>query len=560
MKTRMFYLLSFFAMTILACTGPGKNSVSLPSSSTEALSISKTLTSTELRVLQTRKEPQSSAQYSYMDDAVVSSDKKVVNKTPGISNWEKIREQYNVPVTLFTISPSVADTLVYAPSGTTIIIPPYAFIDQNGKVITDSVTIEYREFHTIKEIFFSGINMEYLISDEKNIFESNGMYELNVSYQNEPAEIKDDQPLVLNMALNGSNEGYNFYVLNKTNNDWSENKEAIVDNTRNEEKYYTEEIIYEKPSLGIKMLDKSVWGKYTWGKANDTYFQLVFNPKMYPELVRFEQAVFQVHQTGKEFTTSMGLNYATKKVNTQATEYILCNEMLITAVKEKSGYVSFAMKSKDFNETFEAIIYVPELKTEQDFLRTLLSFESAQKAELYNRNSKREKKLTEHTNYTYVPTKTALTQNLITSITGFEGAVYVKSPGIGNWDKPYPYIGPPLANERQIVADVEFQGNHAPVGKIYVADVLRNRMITVSEKDEGKYRFNIAKDAEMMIWTVDESGNAGMLTDKEIDLEALKTKPKIKLPVYKMEELSNKLESFSAKVLDNKKEGEIGMK
>lgn len=548
MKTRMFYFLSFFIAAIYSCT-PGNNKIS-------GIHFS---SSTPPTAKETVFQLSNNDSPSYTETRAVNqsiSTRLVPIKKQGAGNsWETMQKKYNVPMATFTISAHDFDTIIYQPSGTQLIIPAYAF-EQSGKVLNDSVTIEYREFHNIKEIFFSGINMEYLVSTEKNIFESNGMYELRVSHHGQPAEIVDTRPLVINMSVNGDNTPYNFYTLNETTNTWTDNKDAIVDAkmVNHQEKIFTEQIVFEKPNLGIKILDKSVWNRLTWGKANDTYFNLVYNPKMYPDLDKFHDIVFQVHQTNKEFMTTLGTNYAEKKFNGNNPEYILCNEMLIKSMKNKSGYVTIQFQSTDFNATIEAIAYIPELKSEMDFFKTMISFESTQAYELFNRNSKREKKLVESYKQNYIPNKQAETIDLISNATGFSAPIYAKSPGIGNWDKPYPFLGPPAPGERQLIANIQFEDNHADVGKVFVADVTKNRLVPVSEKQEGKFRFNIDKNAEMMIWTVDEFGKAGLVMATEINLEDLNKRPLIELPVYTADELAKKLDLFGGKILDNKTE------
>jgi hypothetical protein len=113
-------------------------------------------------------------------------------------------------------------------SGSTVTIPAHALVDKNGKEVEGMVRFEYREFHTPKEIFFSGIPMEYEVNDEKCFFESAGMLEINAYNDEEKLFIKEGEEISFSMSTDNTNEGVMLYELNPKTKKWKEVSKAEV--------------------------------------------------------------------------------------------------------------------------------------------------------------------------------------------------------------------------------------------------------------------------------------------------------------------------------------------
>lgn len=61
--------------------------------------------------------------------------------------------------TTFRINPSLHTTLE-TPNGSSVVIPANALIDENGKLVSENVTITFKQYHSILDIITSGIPMD----------------------------------------------------------------------------------------------------------------------------------------------------------------------------------------------------------------------------------------------------------------------------------------------------------------------------------------------------------------------------------------------------------------
>ena len=87
----------------------------------------------------------------------------------------------------------------HQPTGTHIVIPANALVDENGNTVTGKVTLKFREFQNAREIFLSGIPMQ-LKEDRSNYFSSAGMMELRVFKEDKPLQIAKDKKVEVELA------------------------------------------------------------------------------------------------------------------------------------------------------------------------------------------------------------------------------------------------------------------------------------------------------------------------------------------------------------------------
>jgi hypothetical protein len=88
---------------------------------------------------------------------------------------------------------------LHLPTGTHIVIPSNALVDDNGNKVTGNVTARFREFHTPGEILHSGIPMQFG-DDRTDYFSSGGMMELRISQHGEDLKLADNQKVQVDLA------------------------------------------------------------------------------------------------------------------------------------------------------------------------------------------------------------------------------------------------------------------------------------------------------------------------------------------------------------------------
>ena len=87
------------------------------------------------------------------------------------------------------------------PTGSSITIPSNAFVNKNGKPVSDSVDVKYREFHDPLEIFLSGIPMHYDSAGKANTLESAGMIEILAFDKGDNLSLNEQTPIKIKMRI-----------------------------------------------------------------------------------------------------------------------------------------------------------------------------------------------------------------------------------------------------------------------------------------------------------------------------------------------------------------------
>jgi Leucine-rich repeat (LRR) protein len=106
-------------------------------------------------------------------------------------------------------------------NNTLISIPKDAFVDGNGKIITEPVTIKYREFRNPAEIFLSGIPMGYDSAGISTTFESGGMFEFKATTVQGTEVFPNDKSLIeIDFNSVSSDTDFNEYSFDETTNKW----------------------------------------------------------------------------------------------------------------------------------------------------------------------------------------------------------------------------------------------------------------------------------------------------------------------------------------------------
>jgi hypothetical protein len=126
-------------------------------------------------------------------------------------------------------------------SGTSIIIPPMAFVDKKGKPVKGEVVVNYTEYRDPVDFILGGIPMSYLDKGKMYRFNSGGMFKITASLNGEPIYVKQGEQLEVNFALTARLPNMNFYRFDSLSGQWIElakitgPKEKTSNNKRSKE-------------------------------------------------------------------------------------------------------------------------------------------------------------------------------------------------------------------------------------------------------------------------------------------------------------------------------------
>ncbi|TXB66190.1 hypothetical protein FRY74_06350 [Vicingus serpentipes] len=195
-------------------------------------------------------------------------------------------------------------------NGTRIVLPPNILVDSNGNEVVGEIEIRFREVLNQKDIFMSGMPMNYNENGEEYVFESGGMFEVLAYQNNNPIYIKEGKSISVALASEQAGDNFNLYYLNPQTNEWDfKGKDEIgysrevirqkldslnlVEDQKIEEK---EQILAE-----LKELKNSKPIKPKAQNKDKFSFTINVDYKDFPELRAFNGLKFQVSDKDKKF-------------------------------------------------------------------------------------------------------------------------------------------------------------------------------------------------------------------------------------------------------------------
>lgn len=167
----------------------------------------------------------------------------------------------------------------YLKTGSRVSIPKNSVVDANGNPVKGKVKIKCREFHSVKDIFLSGIPMRLNPKSDKYL-ESMGMVEVNGFQNGKPVFLKKGSNAIVDIA-SSSKPGANFksWYLDSDNN-WNE----IADN----KSYSKNELIAEQRKL-LEELESS----------GNKIYKLKIDYKRFPKLKKWKNAYWLLNDFTK---------------------------------------------------------------------------------------------------------------------------------------------------------------------------------------------------------------------------------------------------------------------
>lgn len=178
-------------------------------------------------------------------------------------------KEVSVEAEKMSIDPT-KDQVVHFENGTSIDVPKDAFVDQNGNVVTEPVTLALSTYNSPAEILASGIPMAYHDGEQQQDFESAGMFQIKGYAAGQEIRIQEGKKLDVRYPSAVAGE-YDFFYLEEHEEDG--NKKAA----------------WKKLSTP----DKSETTNETTPKGLGD-FQLKFDTASYPELAELESIQWRV--------------------------------------------------------------------------------------------------------------------------------------------------------------------------------------------------------------------------------------------------------------------------
>lgn len=201
-----------------------------------------------------------------------------------------------VPLSAFSID-TKRDTAVVYNTGSSIIVPAKAFLDEKGKPVEGKVELRYREFHDPFEVMLSGIPMHYDSAGERYQFESAGMVEVLAFKDGQPLYTNPDAPIKINMLSRNTDDKFNVYYLDTVGRKWDYLGKNCQANGGNKP-MLNEQIAQRYLQEAIKQVEQQMPQQ---AKAGLQHFTIDYNSNEFPELASFSNVQFEVDPKDKDY-------------------------------------------------------------------------------------------------------------------------------------------------------------------------------------------------------------------------------------------------------------------
>lgn len=391
-------------------------------------------------------------------------------------------------------------------SGSRITIPSGVLVDSLGNLIKGKVILKYREFLDQKDIFMSGIPMNYDSSNTHFNFESGGMFELLAYHNDFPVFIKENNSIQVDLASEEIGNNFNIYYYSPSKKNWVY-KEKDISGFNDKEikdvnKLFSTHIdtikslVIEKAELAntIEEIDSKKPIKPEILDKDKFNFTINVDYKDFPELKAFKEVKFQISEKEKNFKP----DYANQvwddveiENGEERNEYMTC----FLNQKQKICFITnpvvdekdIKIANKIYDEIYKEYKEVKDsLKERKRIIRKAIAKQSEELAEkrrieLIRRNAQMAFEI----------------ENKVTRT--FQIAQF----GIWNSDCPKK-----LPSEAIVKAKfVNENGEELSFSRVYLVLKDRNEVITISSDDLVKgLRFNPKE--ECMIWAVTNNNNS----------------------------------------------------
>ena len=196
----------------------------------------------------------------------------------------------DIPFSEYFFDAEKGDTIFY-PSGSIIIFPASALVDEAGNPVKGKVRIIYREFVDALDFFLSGIPMGYDSAGVKYNFESSGMCEINAFKNNKAVFVNKNAMPVINLTSKNKSPLHNLYYLDTASKTWKFRGKDLITEVQGYSKYKTipgSQSDFNETLIPVKPVKPA--------KASDDHssFSIEIDPGSFEELFAYDNLKFEV--------------------------------------------------------------------------------------------------------------------------------------------------------------------------------------------------------------------------------------------------------------------------
>jgi hypothetical protein len=177
------------------------------------------------------------------------------------------------------------------PNGSKIGIPANAFMNVNGKTVSDSIEIRYREFHDPLDIFLSGIPMTYDSAGTAYTLESAGMIEISAFDKGEVLNLNKEKAVKISMVSTTNEARFNLYELDTISKNWVYKGKDKIEETV-DPKPAVKTSVVKTETLPVEPAESLI--KPALSDPQKYSFKIAYDAATFPELKAYENVMFQV--------------------------------------------------------------------------------------------------------------------------------------------------------------------------------------------------------------------------------------------------------------------------
>jgi len=120
----------------------------------------------------------------------------------------------------FTISGDIGGEIT-SKIGSKVKIPSEAFVFEDGSPVSEEVTLNFREFHSLADILASGINMQYDSAGVSHTLTSGGMVEIRGESEGRIIKVAPGKSLEVQLMSGRDKKDFNLYTMDDSTKQWS---------------------------------------------------------------------------------------------------------------------------------------------------------------------------------------------------------------------------------------------------------------------------------------------------------------------------------------------------
>jgi hypothetical protein len=406
-------------------------------------------------------------------------------------------------------------------SGSHIIIPAGAFVDNAGNPVKGDVEVRYRELRDPVDFFVSGIPMHYDSAGTRYHFESAGMVEIAAFKDGKVVYLKPDKKVEIQLASDNSSTAFNLYKLDTNARNWSylgkdkvtqeqnDNPLQLADQKIAAKKQETDAVIKgletERDNKIATVVKTTVLPEKPLEprKSDKTKnrFNVLFDTKEFPEMANFKDVVFEVDESQKPFDRGL---YGIKWEDVQLLKGNKENTYIVSLKKgiriEKID-VYPVLAGKNYDEAMK------KFTSQMDSYNTALATRKQAEENLRQEYSK----AINEQRAVYQKYQDAIRKEFQSQTVSSQTlrVFQVASFGVYNCDSPMSYPNGGVVN----ALFTDEQGKQLTCNSnVYLVEKGRDALFTYYKNPEAAFRFN--PGAKNLIWTVSDGKLFTLMPDQ----------------------------------------------